>query len=141
MEENNVVMDGQDASSVEEVEKTFTQDDVDRIVRDRLARERERINGMINEDERIRMELAASRMKLDAAATLSKQGYPHELLDLLDYSNTDACQKSLDKVCSVFDTAVKLEIDRIFRANGRVPSIGTTTLSSNDKLRDAFRPD
>lgn len=140
MEENNVVMDGQNISSTEEVEKTFTQDEVNRIVQERLARERERINGMINEDEGIRRELAASRMKLDAAATLSKQGYPHELLDLLDYSDADACQQSLDKVCSVFDAAVQQEIDKIFRANGRIPGVGTIASASDDKLREAFRP-
>lgn len=125
----------------EEIPKSFTQDDVNRIVQERLARERERINSMINEDEGIRKELTANRLKLNATKELNAAGYPIELVDFVDCTDEKACKESIGKISKVYDLAYKNATAAIYRTNGRIPGKGNTGAGLvEDKLRAAFRP-
>ena len=127
--------------SQEDAQKSFTQDDVNRIVQERLARERERINSMINEDEGIRKELTANRLKLNATKELNAAGYPIELVDFVDCADEKACKESIKKISKVYDLAYQNATADIYRANGRIPGRGNTGGGAvNDKLRNAFRP-
>lgn len=128
------------APSQEEPARTFSQEDVNRIVQERLARERERINSMINEDESIRKELQASRLKLKAAAKLSEKGYPHILLELADFSSEESMAESMEKIGKLYDAAYLDAVNAIYKQNGRQPGKGSgNQISSADALRDAFR--
>lgn len=125
----------------EEKEKTFTQDDVNRIVQERLSRERERINSIINEDESVRKELATEKLKLKATRELTEKGFPVELVDFMDCTDENTYKQSLEKVCSVFDKLYKRELEKVFRSSGRTPESGTNVSgNTGDALRDAFRP-
>ena len=66
-------------------EKMFTQDDVNRIVSERLAREREKLTQQPKEDER-EQALKARENKLDCRDYLDAKKYPAALLDVLDLS-------------------------------------------------------
>lgn len=70
--------------------KTFTQEDVDRIVQDRLARERKKHQTAEPDPlEEREQELARREMAFDAKELLDKEKYPTELADILNYSNID----------------------------------------------------
>lgn len=125
----------------EETSKSFSQEDVNRIVQERLARERERINSMINEDEGIRKELTVNRLKLNATKELNAAGYPIELVDFVDCTDDKTCKDSIKKISKVYDLAYQNATAVIYRANGRIPGRGNTGGGAvEDKLRNAFRP-
>ena len=74
-------------------EKTFTQDDVNRIVSDRLAKDREKASKELGEREQ---ELAKREFRLNSRQKLIDRGYPEDILDALNCSSEEAFNKALD---------------------------------------------
>lgn len=72
--------------------KTFSQDDVNRIVSERLQKERQRADNALVEREK---ELQQRELLLTAKEKLSEQGLPFELLEALNTSSEEALDKSL----------------------------------------------
>ena len=72
--------------------KTFTQDDVNRIVQDRLAKDREKASKELGEREQ---ELAQREFRLNSRQKLIDKGYPESLLDALNCSSEEAFGKAL----------------------------------------------
>ena len=73
-------------------EKTFTQDDVNRIVQERLAKDREKASKELGEREQ---ELAQREFRLNSRQKLIGKGYPETLLDALNCSSEEAFDKAL----------------------------------------------
>lgn len=77
--------------------KTFTQEDVDRIVQDRLNRERKKFQPTETDPlERREQELKQREMAFDIKELLNKEKYPAELADILQYSNMDEFKKQYE---------------------------------------------
>jgi len=74
-------------------EKTFTQDDVNRIVQDRLAKDREKASKELGEREQ---ELAQREFRLNSRQKLIDRGYPESIMDALNCSSEEAFNKALD---------------------------------------------
>ena len=84
--------------------KLFTQDDVNRIVSERLARDRaDRAAASSPADDRER-DLKARESRLDCREYLSSKSYPAELLDILDTSDVDKFKASADRLRELFGT-------------------------------------
>lgn len=77
-------------------EKTFTQDDVNRIVQDRLAKDREKASKELGEREQ---ELAQREFRLNSRQKLIDKGYPETLLDALNCNS----EKEFDKALEIID--------------------------------------
>lgn len=73
-------------------EKTFTQDDVNRIVQERLAKERERGAAELAQRE---ADLAGRELRMTAREMLAEKGLPAELLEALNCSSAEALEKSV----------------------------------------------
>lgn len=69
-------------------EKTFTQDDVNRIVQERLAKDREK-----------EQELLQREFRLNSRQKLIDKGYPETLLDALNCNS----EKEFDKALEIID--------------------------------------
>ncbi len=84
--------------------KTFTQDDVNRIVQERLAKEKGKASS--NEDfekktaelERKQAELLEKENRLNTLTALRSAGYPDELADVIRCSNEDELKKSMELI-------------------------------------------
>ena len=84
--------------------RTFTQDDVNRIVQERLAKENGKASS--NEDfekktaelERKQAELLEKENRLNALTALRSAGYPDELADVIRCSNEDELKKSMELI-------------------------------------------
>ena len=91
-------------------ERTFTQDEVNRIVQDRLARERDKLTGQTKKDEREKDErekaLEAREARLDCREYLDSKGYPAALLEVLDSSDTAKFKAAADKLVELFPGVV-----------------------------------
>lgn len=75
--------------------KTFTQDDVNRIVQDRLAKDRAKTSEEL--DKRTK-ELNDREFRLNSRQKLIDRGLPEDMLDVLNCSSEDAFDKALDRL-------------------------------------------
>ena len=80
--------------------KTFSQDDVNRIVGERLAKEKAKGEAAFAEREQ---QLAQRELLLTAKEKLTENGLPVELVDALNVSSPEALEKALSIVKTVMD--------------------------------------
>lgn len=111
--------------------KMFTQEDVNRIVSERLAREREKPV----DDEREK-NLKAREARLDCRDYLDSKKYPAKLLDLLDSSDVEKFKSAADAMVSGFPSIVQPDtpVPPPYSAGA-----GTGPAFSN-RIADAFKP-
>ena len=81
-------------------EKTFTQEQVNQIISDRLARDRAKGEAALAEREQ---QLAQRELLLTAREKLTENGLPVELVDALNVSSPEALEKALSTVKTVMD--------------------------------------
>ena len=114
-------------------EKTFTQEEVNNIVQERLARERAK-----NEPtpaELREKELTARENKMSCKEYIAEQKYPSELLDLFDTADMEQFKGNVEKMKELFP--------RIFMPPSKIPiavrgcSLGGVT--KPDPIAAAFR--
>lgn len=103
--------------------KTFTQDDVNRIVQDRLAKDREKASKELGEREQ---ELLQREFRLNSRQKLIDRGYPENILDALNCSSEEAFNKALDIIDGLIkertpSEAEKLEMEARRKAAASAP--------------------
>ena len=118
--------------------QTFTQEDVNRIVTKRLADERKRMEADV---ERRAQELSRKEQYQEAKEQISSRRLPVELLDVLDYSDGEKLNGSLDYISRIINEAVTAEVNSRLRENGRIPARGSVhagASGNDDALRKAM---
>lgn len=125
-----------EASGGQGGERTFTQEEVNRIVADRLARERAKAEPS-PADER-EQALKAREAKLDCREYLDAQGYPAALLDVLDSSDTAKFKASVDKLVKAFPALIGVQRPTF---EGWKPGEGSQLSGGGpDPIAAAFKP-
>lgn len=118
--------------------KMFTQDDVNRIVSERLARDRKERTTQTEADEK-EQALKARESKLDCREYLSEKKYPAELLEVLDTSDVEKFKAAADKIQEMYGLVSKgprfVEPPRF-----AAPMGGNRPSVTYDPVRDAFKP-
>lgn len=144
MDENNVNITEQQEGT-QEREKTFTQDEVNRIVEKRLNRERSRFNGLLKEEDPREAALAdreravaVKELQADAREALASKGIPAEALELLNYTDKESCDKSIEAVKKLMDAVTRKTAEKFIRG-GAPPRKGPSTLDEADAIKAAFR--
>lgn len=100
--ESNVNGNGSTAQNPEpagEPEKLFTQDDVNRIIGERLARVKTDVSPELQEKEQ---ELAQKELYLDAREKLADAGLPKELLKAINCSSKEEMENSIKTIHSLW---------------------------------------
>ena len=113
--------------------KTFTQDDVNRIVQERLAKEKGKGN---DELDKRAAELDKRERRMNAVDELRKNGLPDYLVDALNMETDEAFQQSMEAI-----KKMKGETDGVQPGAfvGQGNPIGTVTKNNaDDGLRTAF---
>jgi len=82
-------------------EKLFTQADLDRIIGERLSRERQKAEPSPVEVKEA--ELKAREARLDCREFIAAEGYPAELLDLFDTSDSEKFREVVGKLDGIVD--------------------------------------
>ncbi len=121
-------------------EKTFTQDEVNRIVQDRLTREREKLTGQTAKDEREKA-LEAREARLDCREYLDTKGYPAALLEVLDSADVGKFKAAADKMVELFPGIMPEK--QAHKFSGWVPGDGARRASPDsgkDRIAEAFKP-
>lgn len=112
--------------------KTFTQEDVNRIVSERLARER----GKPVDDERER-NLKAREARLDCRDYLDSKKYPAKLLDLLDSSDVEKFKSAADAMVEGFPSIMQSAYEA---PPPYAAGTGTGNTYGTDAFASAFKP-
>ena len=102
MEEKNMNQNADPATSQETGEKTFTQEDVNRIVQERLAKEKSKNSGDADFAKR-EQELAQRELHMSAKEMLSEKGLPVQLFDALNCKDEETLKKSISTIETVFN--------------------------------------
>lgn len=76
-------------------ERTFTQEEVNRIVQDRLARFKTEPSDKEKELEQKEKELTIRERKLRAAEAFNEKSLPKDLLEVLDYSDENKMNENI----------------------------------------------
>ena len=112
-------------------EKLFTQDDVNRIVSDRLARERAKA-----EPDTREAELKAREARMDCREFLSDKKYPADLLDILPTADVDTFKASVEQLVGLFrrmeDDGPTIIVDTAAPLTG--------SHGRSNPIADAFKP-
>lgn len=88
------------ASAQETGERTFSQEDVNRIVQERLAKDREKASKELGEKEQ---ELAQREFRLNSRQKLIDRGYPESIMEALNCNS----EKEFDKALDIIDSLIK----------------------------------
>lgn len=132
----NTSTEGTQTSTEGIQERTFTQNDVNRIVQERLAKEKGKGN---DELEKRAAELDKRERRMNAVDELRKNGLPDYLVDALNMNTDEDFQKSMEaikKMKGEYQSSAKQDTG-VFIGTGN--PIGTVTKGPvNNDLRDAF---
>lgn len=136
MEENTNQV--QEQTAVEEQGKTFSQEDVNRIVGERLAKEKAKNDADWQQREQ---DLQRRELHMTAKEYLSEKNIPVELLDALNYTDEETLQKSVEIIEKFIEEKAQEATPKFV---GIEPIQGLefsrSTLSGNDYgLRQAMR--
>lgn len=121
-------------SNPETGERTFTQEEVNRIVGERLAKEKAKGETALAERER---QLAMRELRMTAKEKLTEMGLPMGLLDALNLSSPEALDKALETVQKAFDTGNPAK--RIYEVHRLPESTEHPGESLDRQLRKAMR--
>lgn len=102
MEDNKISQNADPAAGQGTGEKTFTQEDVNRIVGERLAKEKAKNSGEAELAKR-EQELAQRELHFSAKELLSEKGLPVQLLDALNCTDKETMEKSIATIKKIFD--------------------------------------
>lgn len=140
-------------------EKTFTQAELDKIIKQEQAKWKRQQDKAISEAQRLanmtaeqraqeearqreedltRREAEITRRELRAQAleTLAANQLPADLADLLDYTDADRCSASIKKVQKSWQAAVQKGVEA--RVAGSPPKTGSGKAGAPKTMRDAI---
>lgn len=150
IEENNVETTEQQEAAAQteptgaekETGKTFTQEEVDKIVEKRLNRERKKFSSLLNGEDPREADLAErekavtiKELRADAKATLAEKGFPADALELLNYTDKESCDKSIEALENAVNAIVQKKVEKIL-CGGK--PIKKAVNSQETGLRGAF---
>lgn len=130
--------DTQQLEQIEQPNKTFTQEEVNRIVSDRLARDRERRTAELDEREKA---VKARELAVIAAEKLAAAGLPKELSGVLRYDDEATLDSAIKAISNMKGFAngnnSNSEGKRIYKDQS-LPDGKDTEFG--DPIKNAFRP-
>ncbi|WP_404989291.1 DUF4355 domain-containing protein [Clostridium culturomicium] len=91
----------------------------------------------IAELEKREKEITTRELKAQAYETLAEKGLPKDLVDILNYSDAESCNKSIESVEKAFQSAVEKAVNEKLRG-GNPPKDGQGNNSIDSALRAAF---
>ena len=130
MEEKNMNQNADPATSQETGEKTFTQEDVNRIVQERLVKEKSKNNGDADFAKR-EQELAQRELHMSAKEMLSEKGLPVQLFDALNCKDEETLKKSISTIETVFNE-YKANATKSIQFKSFTPGVPTSPVNAGD---------
>lgn len=135
MENNNTdIQTGTQTGAEGTQEKTFTQDEVNRIVQDRLAREKGKGSEELDKREAA---LNYRERKMNAVDELRKNGLPDYLAEALNLNTDEDFQKSMEAIKRMKGESAGVQPGVIGKGSP-IGDVGRGYHDDSDQLRGAF---
>lgn len=135
MENNNTdIQTGTQTGAEGAQEKTFTQDEVNRIVQDRLAREKGKGSEELDKREAA---LNYRERKMNAVDELRKNGLPDYLAETLNLNTDEDFQKSMEAIKRMKGESAGVQPGVIGKGSP-IGDVGRGYHDDSDQLRGAF---
>lgn len=136
----NTLTEGIQTSTEGTQERTFTQDDVNRIVQDRLAKEKNKSNEELQRKEQElaerEKELTRKEFTLNAKRELAERGFSEDMLEALNTTSEEAFKKSLDTIDKLLESRKLSEKDSAQVDN---KAVFTSPMNVNNRGYDPIR--
>lgn len=113
-------------------ERLFTQDEVNKIVSDRL--EKEKNKAMPKEEDERETELKKRENALLCREYLAEKQYLSELAEILDTSNAEKFKKAVEELAKIVPGISKIAVRTV-----KLPGGKQLTGNSSDSIADAFK--
>lgn len=143
-------------------EKTFTQEEVNKIIADRLAREKEKAEkkqeeakklAKMNAEEKAKYELEKRESEIakreaelnvreltaEAKDILVDKGLPTDLHTLINYENADTVKESIDVIEKSIQKAVELAVSERLKGNAPKKATPPVEHSGWDKINNKYK--
>lgn len=130
---DRTVVDGGNPTPGQEEQKTFTQDELNRIISERLNKERSKLEADVAKREQ---ELHRKEFMLNAGNVLRENKLPVELLDALNTSSEEAFGKSVELLLK-YNEGKETRPANDFGSSGNFGRRGSS-YSSEDSVRTAM---
>lgn len=114
--------------------KTFSQEDVNRIIQERLAKEKQKGQEALTAREQ---ELAAKEYRLDATAILREKGLPDELADMIKAGSVEEFSKNVETIVGLIGNRKETEEPQVIATGSVIGAIGDMG-TEVDPIRKAF---
>jgi hypothetical protein len=108
-------------------EKIFTQEDVDSIVEKRLARERKKYQSILDGKDPREMEIeerernvAVKELQADVKEKFREKRLPLEAMELLNYTDKESCDKSIEVLETVINVVKNEGIASILKGGAPI---------------------
>lgn len=134
MGENNMNQNADPAIGQGTGEKTFTQEDVNRIVQERLAKEKAKNSGDADFAKR-EQELTQRELHMTAKEMLSEKGLPVQLFDALNCTDEETMKKSITTIETVFNE-YKANATKQIKFKGFQPGVSRQMPSADAAAED-----
>lgn len=125
-------------------EKTFTQDQVNKIVEERLSRQKNKYENMMKgmspeaaELEEKSKDLAKREALFEAKQILLEKGLPLELIDMVKVDDPEKVAESVEAVKGIFDRAIEVGVSEKLKGKAPLKDVPKDT-GSDDAVRAAF---
>lgn len=128
----NIAQPGADNPT--EGNRTFSQEDVNRIIQERLAKEKQRGQEAFTAKEQ---ELAAREYRLDATAVLREKGLPDELAEMIKADNVEEFSRNVETIVGLIGNRKVTEGPRVIATGSIIGAVGGTGIET-DPIREAF---
>lgn len=142
MEQQNAAEDTGDTGK--ETVKTFTQDEVNKIVEKRLNRERQKLAGMLGpadpREQALRereQAITEKELRSFVSETFKNENLPVDVLELINYTDKESCEKSIELVRKVYTANVQDAVEARLRG-GKPIKKAPPSASIDAQLRGAF---
>ena len=126
---------------VDAPEKKYSDEDLDRILAGKIARERRKLTESISSqlaaelDER-ECNILKRELRADAREKLAADGLPPGLSDCFSYESKEAFDNSYSSIVKAFKEALSAGMND--RMRGHTPKAVRSSSFSGDRVRDAF---
>lgn len=119
-------------------QRTFSQEDVNRIVQERLAKDRAKTSEEMSKKEQ---ELATREFRLNSRQKLIDRGYPESIMEALNCSNEEAFDKALDALDSLLKErgADAGSVEARKKAARFTAPFGKQSQNGRDRIREAMK--
>lgn len=124
-------------------ERKYTDADVDRIVKKKIANERKRMQKLFEEGQQLseleirERNVLKRELKLDACELLEKNGVPTSLSGILNYESRESMEEGVECITKAFREAIGVEAKKMFA--GETPRV-YGGISKCDPIKEAFAP-